>query len=83
MKKFIPGYNPDLAPSMLVPKVGHTIRGPRGIVSRSTRGIKNSRQLIARDIMELRRVYPDIPNTQLKKLIDMNKELYPIIRKGR
>ena len=68
---------------ILVPKVGHTIRGPNGIVSRSTNGITNARDLIARGIMELRRVYPDIQNTQLQKLIDMNKELYPAIRKGR
>ncbi len=83
MKDFIPEYNPETAPSILVPKVGHTLRGPNGIVSRSTSGITNARDLIARDIMELKRVYPDIPNTQLQKVIDMNKELYPAIKKGR
>ncbi len=25
--------------------------------------------------MELRRVYPDIPNSQLRKLIELNKQL--------
>lgn len=77
MKKFIPDYDPNKAPAILVPKVGHTLRGPNGIVSRKTIGIDNPRNLIARDVKELRRVYPDIPNEQLKKLIDMNKELYP------
>lgn len=77
MKKFIPNYDLNKAPAILVPKVGHTLRGPNGIVSRKTSGIDSARGLIARDIKELRRVYPDIPNSQLKKLIDMNKELYP------
>ncbi|MCZ6382191.1 hypothetical protein O4N82_23730 [Vibrio parahaemolyticus] len=77
MKKFIPNYDSNKAPAILVPKVGHTLRGPNGIVSRKTSGIDSARGLIARDIKELRRVYPDIPNGQLKKLIDMNKELYP------
>ncbi|MGN2921185.1 hypothetical protein ACTFQ5_20920 [Aliivibrio fischeri] len=77
MNKFIPDYDLNKAPAILVPKVGHTLKGPNGIVSRKTTGIDTARGLIARDIKELRRVYPDIPNSQLKKLIDMNKELYP------
>ncbi|HFJ9357854.1 WXG100 family type VII secretion target [Bacillus cereus] len=81
MKKFIADYDPKVAPAILVPKVGHTIRGPKGIVSRSSKGIENGRQLLARDIMELRRVYPDIPNSQIKKLIELNKKLYPELRR--
>ena len=77
MKNFAEGYNPKTAPSILVPKVGHTIRGPRGIVSRSTKGINNARDLVARDIRELRRVYTDIPNSPLQQIIQMNKELFP------
>ncbi|MEF1257239.1 RHS repeat-associated core domain-containing protein, partial [Vibrio sp. M260112] len=77
MKKFVDGYDPATAPAILVPKVGHTIKGPNGIVSRSTKGIDNARQLLARDIKELRRVYSDVPNSQLQKLIKMNKEMYP------
>jgi len=77
MNKFIPNYDLNKAPAILVPKVGHTLKGPNGIVSRKTTGIDTARGLIARDIKELRRVYPDIPNSQLKKLVDMNKELYP------
>ncbi|MGG0155292.1 hypothetical protein [Bacillus mycoides] len=72
MKKFIADYDP---------KVGHTIRGPKGIVSRSSKGIENGRQLLARDIMELRRVYQNIPNSQIKKLIELNKKLYPELRR--
>ncbi|WP_234969343.1 hypothetical protein [Bacillus massilinigeriensis] len=74
-------YNPDTAPAINVPKVGHTIKGPNGIVSRSTKGIENPRQLLARDIMELRRVYDDIPNSALKELIELNKNMYPEMRK--
>jgi RHS repeat-associated protein len=81
MGRLIPGYAPATAPSILVPKVGHTIRGPNGIVSRSTEGFTNPRDVIARDIMELRRVYPDVPNSKLQELIQMNKDLYPSVRK--
>jgi hypothetical protein len=50
MKRLVPGYDPATAPSILVPKVGHTIRGPNGIISRSTSGLDNARHVIARDI---------------------------------
>ena len=33
-------------------------------------------------VSELRRVYPEIPNEQLRKLIEMNKQLYPEMRKA-
>lgn len=79
MKRFIPGYNQNTAPAILVPKVGHTIAGKRGIVSRSISGFTNSRQVLARDIFELRRVYgPEgIPNKVLMELINKNKAMYP------
>jgi len=77
MKRMIPGYDRNTAPTILVPKVRHTIRGSRGIVSRSLKGIKNPRQLMARDIFELRRVYPNIPNKALRQLINENKRMYP------
>jgi len=77
MKKLVDGYDPATAPTILVPKVGHTIKGPNGIVSRSAKGMDSPRKLLARDIRELRRVYPDVPNSQLQKLISMNKEMYP------
>ena len=77
MKNFITDYDLLTAPAILVPKVGHTIRGPFGIVSRSGVGILNERQLLARDIFELRRVYPGLPNSALQELIQMNKTMYP------
>lgn len=75
MSNFIPTYNATTAPSILVPKLGHTLGS--GVVSRSTVGFTSARQVVARDIRELRRVYPDIPNSQLQKLIDLNKSMYP------
>ncbi len=81
MKKLVAGYDYDTAPAILVPKVGHTIRGPNGIVSRSTNGLDAARDALARDINELRRVYPDVPNAGLKELVDMNKRMYPEMAK--
>ncbi|WP_284140769.1 MULTISPECIES: hypothetical protein [unclassified Virgibacillus] len=80
-KKLVDNYDLNTAPAINVPKVGHTIKGPNGIVSRSTKGIDNPRQLLARDIRELRRVYDDIPNSALKELIELNKKMYPEMRK--
>ena len=82
MKKVVADYDELTAPAINVPKLGHTKRHPeRGIVSRSTKGITNARQLLARDLFELKRVYPDIPNSALKELIAMNKKMYPEMRK--
>ncbi len=75
MSKFIPGYNPSTAPSILVPKLGHT-QGV-GVLSRGTSGLSNARQVLARDIFELRRVYPNVPNSSLQQLIQINKTMYP------
>ena len=81
MKKLVDSYDPMTAPAINVPKIGHTIKGDNGIVSRNTKGITSGRQLLARDIKELRRVYPDIPNSKLQELIEMNKKLYLEMRK--
>ena len=43
-------------------------------------GFKNARDVIARDIRELRRVYPNIPREKIKELIEMNKAMYPEVR---
>ncbi|MDE9553143.1 RHS repeat domain-containing protein, partial [Xenorhabdus bovienii] len=87
MKDLVNKYDPNTGPAILVPKAGHTkSRGDLGVVSRSTKhpatGEKftNARDLIARDIRELRRVYPEIPNKILKDLINMNKKMYPEVR---
>ncbi|WP_212749732.1 hypothetical protein [Acinetobacter dispersus] len=79
MESLIPGYNRNTAPAILVPKVGHTTSKPGvGIVTRNINLVNPTpRGVIARDIMELRRVYPDIPNGQLQFLINMNKVMYP------
>ncbi|EOI3445661.1 RHS repeat-associated core domain-containing protein, partial [Cronobacter turicensis] len=88
MKDFIEGYDPATAPAILVPRVGHTVsKEGVGIVSRSSINKKtglpftNARDVIARDIRELRRVYPDILNAKLQELIDLNKRMYPELRK--
>ena len=77
MQDLIPGYDAMTAPAILVPKVGHTIKGPNGIVSRSVDCLSTPRDVLARDIRELRRVYPDVPNSSLQNLIKMNKDAYP------
>ena len=77
MERMIPDYDRATAPSIVVPREGHTFLGPNGIVSRSTSNISTPRDLIARDIYELRRVYPEIPKIQLQELIRQNKRAYP------
>ena len=79
MRQFVDGYDIGTAPSILVPKAGHTIG--EGVVSRNMSGFNGARDVIARDILELRRVYPDIPNTQLQRLIELNKQMYPEVRR--
>ena len=83
MKKLVANYDEKTAPAILVPREGHTVsKLEKGVLSRHVDGnITNARDLIARDIHELRRVYPDIPNSSLRQLIDMNKRLYPEVRK--
>ena len=81
MKKLVKDYDPMIGPAINVPKIGHTISGPNGIVSRSTKGITNARQLLARDLFELKRIYPDITNSNFKKLIELNKKSYREMRK--
>ncbi|RML83094.1 RHS repeat domain-containing protein, partial [Pseudomonas amygdali] len=87
MKDLVEGYDPATGPAMLVPKVGHTsLKGNLGVVSRSkinptTRlPFTSARDVLARDIKELRRVYPEVPNTKLQELIQLNKSMYPEMR---
>ena len=87
MQNLVKNYDPKTAPTILVPRTGHTTRnGEIGIVSRRKINPKtgqpftNARSLVARDIKELRRVYPDIPNSKLQELIRLNKEMYPELR---
>jgi RHS repeat-associated protein len=87
MKDLVEGYDPATAPAMLVPRVGHTVsKEGVGILSRSSINSRtglpftSARDVIARDIKELRRVYPDVPNPKLQELISLNKAMYPEIR---
>ncbi|OCZ55500.1 hypothetical protein A7P21_02265 [Acinetobacter seifertii] len=54
-----------------------TAKPRAGIVARNVSESLTPHRVMARDIMELRRVYSDIPNTQLQYLINMNKAMYP------
>ena len=77
MKKIVSNYNPRTAPAILVPSNGHTIGN---VVSRNT-NINNPRSLLARDIMEIRRVYGNaISNKSLQELINLNKKMYNEMR---
>ncbi|NRD71845.1 hypothetical protein HQQ94_00990 [Shewanella sp. VB17] len=91
MKDLVADYDPKMAPAILVPKKGHTIADlelPIGKQTVSRKKINpntdlpftNARDLIARDIRELRRVYPDIPNYKLQELVELNKFNYPEVR---
>jgi len=77
MEMFIPGYNRLTAPAINVPIRGHRVGD---IVSRNTKGFMNARQVIARDIWELRRVYSSrgIPASALRELIRLNKTIYKL-----
>ncbi|SCQ23579.1 hypothetical protein [Tannerella forsythia] len=89
MDKLVANYDEMKAPAILVPSVGHTrTKDGVGIVSRSPINPKtgkpftNARELSARDIRELRRVYGDtISNKQLQELINLNKSMYPEMNK--
>ena len=89
MDKLVANYDKMKAPAILVPSVGHTrTRDGVGILSRSLINPKtgkpfaSARELLARDIIELRRVYGNaISNKQLQELIDLNKSMYPEMNK--
>ncbi|MGG4610819.1 RHS family protein, partial [Providencia sp. Me31A] len=89
MKNLVKDYDPQTAPAILVTKEGHTIRRDEivGVVSRSRINpntgevFTDPRSLMARDIRELRRVYPEVPNKKLQELIQLNKDKYPEMNK--
>jgi hypothetical protein len=69
--QIIDGYNPNTAPAIAVPATLHenipTIRGPfEG----------NARGLLAKDIRDLRNK-TDAPNSALRELVNLNKQMYP------
>lgn len=78
MWKLDPNYDPSTATSILVPKIGHTISGSEGVVARTpTTGFESVEQLVKRDLNELKRVYPEIPETKLKEIVEQTKIGYP------
>ncbi|MFP3765051.1 hypothetical protein [Prevotella intermedia] len=89
MSKLVANYDEMKAPAILVPSVSHTrTKDGVGIVSRSKinpetgKPFTSARELLARDIRELRRVYGDaFSNKELQELIDLNKSMYPEMRK--
>ena len=77
MSNLVANYELNKAPAILVPASGHSSIDPvRGRLStsainpRTKKPFANARELLARDIRELRREYPEIPNSQLQELID-------------
>lgn len=83
-RKLIEGYDIGTGPSINVPVKGHRVKdenlgpGTMGWLSRSMKAEDPSaRKILARDIKELRRVYPQIPNKALQELINLNKSMYP------
>ncbi|WP_353150763.1 RHS repeat-associated core domain-containing protein, partial [Chryseobacterium sp.] len=82
MKRLVSGYDHKSAPTILVPVAGHRKLIPeigRMEITRGSGNFTNARQVLARDIFELRRVYGSqgIPNSALQELIEMNKKMYP------
>ena len=68
--QIIDGYEQSMAPSIALPRMEHrTIPNLRGDYSGS------ARDLLSRDIRNLRN-YTDAPNSSLKELINLNKEMY-------
>ncbi|MBX3373173.1 MAG: RHS repeat-associated core domain-containing protein [Phycisphaeraceae bacterium] len=71
MRQIIPGYNPHTAPVMSLPTAQHrripNLSGPYG---------GTARDLLARDIRNMR-AYTDAPNSGLRELIELNRQMYP------
>ena len=90
MPNLVANYDEDNAPAILVHKEGHnnrklelTEKGEKGTVSTkqvdpmTNKPFVSVRDLVARDIKELRRVYSNVSNEKLKELIELNKSMYP------
>ena len=69
--QIIDGYEQSMAPSIALPRMEHrAVPNLRGDYSGS------ARDLLSRDIRNLRN-YTDAPNSSLRELINLNKEMYP------
>ena len=91
MKLLVANYDENKAPAILVNYICHNKNNPEkspGVVStrnlnpNTGKPFSNARELLARDIRELRRVYSNIPNSKLQELIELNKSMYPEMRKS-
>ena len=69
--QIIEGYNKRTAPAIAIPKEMHELIP-------TSKGTFNStaRDLLAKDIQDLRN-YTNAPNSSLRELINLNKQLYP------
>ena len=75
-KNVIVGYDKAKAPAIALPQAEHkAIPTLKGV---ATAG--NARQQLAKDIRDLRN-HTNAPISSLQKLIDLNKEMYPILKK--
>lgn len=88
ISNLVANYDLNKTPAILVPASGHSSIDPVrvrlstcAINPRTKKPFANARELLVRDIRELRRVYPEIPNSQLQELIDFNKSMYPEMNK--
>lgn len=71
MAQIVPGYNRSTAPSIALPRAEHVaIPNIKGTYTGSARG------LLANDIINLR-LYTNAPNSSLRELINMNKQMFP------
>ena len=73
ISNLVANYDLNKTPAILVPASGHSSIDPVrvrlstcAINPRTKKPFANARELLVRDIRELRRVYPEIPNSQLQ-----------------
>lgn len=71
MEQIVEGYNPQKGPSIAIPRREHlnipTVKGDYS---------GTARDLLAKDILDLRK-YTNAPNSALRELINLNKQMYP------
>ncbi|NJS36662.1 MAG: RHS repeat-associated core domain-containing protein [Brachymonas sp.] len=69
--QIVDGYNPSKGPSIAVPSLEHSrIPTQKGAFGGTPR------DLLAKDINDLRN-YTNAPNSALRELVDLNKQMYP------
>lgn len=71
MGQIVPGYSRATGPSIAVPRAEHAL-----IPKLTGEVTMTPRALLARDIANLRN-YTNAPNSSLRSLIDLNRQMYP------